>query len=84
MDDLHQEQRLSDERGSSFGLIVTFAVFLLPVLYVLSIGPVAMIVEKMGIDRGPFQVFYVPVIWLHDHTFLEQPLEWYVSLWGVR
>ena len=84
MDDLHQEQQLNDQRGSSFGLIVALAVLLLPVLYVLSIGPVAMIVEKMGIDRDPFQAFYAPVVWLYDHTFLEQPLEWYVSLWGVR
>ncbi len=51
------------------------------VLYVLSIGPAAALVS----NRAALTILpkvYAPVIWLHDHTFLEKPLEWYVGLFG--
>jgi hypothetical protein len=56
----------------------------LPMLYVLSIGPVVMIADKAGLSPRPFRKFYAPVIWLHDHTVLKQPIEWYAELWGVK
>ena len=56
----------------------------LPVLYVLSIGPVVAIASKTKTWPGLSQQFYAPVIWLHDHTLLRRPLEIYVALWGVK
>jgi hypothetical protein len=63
-----------------------WALFLaaLPLLYVLSMGPVALMAEKTRLPSRPVKAFYTPLIWLHDHTFLKQPLEWYVGLWGVK
>ena len=59
----------------------------LPLLYVLSIGPVLKVVQRSGntpAKRNALRQVYAPVIWLHDHTFLEKPIEAYVGLWGVK
>ncbi len=65
--------------GGAAGLLVA-----LPLLYVLSIGPVAMFSMKTGWSMRGGEVLYAPVIWLHDHTILKRPLEAYVELWGVK
>jgi hypothetical protein len=54
------------------------------ILYVLSVGPVALVAKKTGLPRAPLRVFYAPLIWLHGHTALKKPLDWYVGLWGVK
>lgn len=54
-----------------------------PLLYVLSVGPVAAIWIKYQLPVPPLEAFYAPLIWLHDHTPLKDPLDWYVKLWGV-
>jgi len=54
------------------------------VVYVLSIGPAAAMCEHYDWDPAPLQTFYYPVIWLHEHTILREPLEWYVGLFGVE
>lgn len=53
-------------------------------LYVLSIGPAAVIAKKTGSDGSIIRMVYAPVIWLHDYTILRQPLEKYVEMWGVH
>ena len=70
---------------SSSGWLVTFVV-VAPLLYVLSIGPVAALLSRTnsGVSVGTLRKIYAPVIWLHDHTLLKQPLEAYVELWGVK
>ena len=58
---------------------------LVPFLYVLSIGPVALIASTGPARRvSAVRGFYQPVIWLHDHTPLKRPLEIYIELWGVK
>lgn len=52
-----------------------------PLLYVLSIGPAGRL-EKEGHLPKSIRSVYAPVIWLHHHTPLEKPLEWYGELWG--
>ena len=59
-------------------------VLLLPFLYVLSIGPVVAISEKTGRGHHAVEVVYAPVIWLHEHTFLKEPLERYAEVWGWK
>lgn len=56
----------------------------LPLMYVLSIGPVAYLAHKLGMysaASGLAQAFYAPVIWLHDHTVCKAPLESYLDWW---
>jgi hypothetical protein len=52
-----------------------------PLLYVLSIGPVLAFGDKTLLRLEVVEVIYAPVIWLHDHTPLKKPLEWYVDWW---
>lgn len=53
-------------------------------LYVVSIGPViALGHDVLGVDQDVFELLYSPVIWLHDATPLEEPIEWYAALWGI-
>jgi hypothetical protein len=82
MDEEHRDR--SDLTGF-WPLAALLAILLvLPVVYVLSIGPVVALATAAGIDPTGLKVIYAPVIWLHDHTALKEPLEWYVGLWGVN
>ena len=56
----------------------------LPLLYVLSIGPVGLAAERIGTDPIVIWRFYAPIVWLHGNTFLRKPLEAYLGLWGVK
>jgi len=71
----------SKRTGSGAAVALVLAL-LLPILYVLSIGPVGALVEKTGVGEEAAWVFYAPVIWLHDNTPLKEPLEAYAELWG--
>jgi hypothetical protein len=78
----------TDQRPESRLPVMVFGVIVaLPILYVLSVGPVAKGIELATGNKSPPQWardFYAPLRWLHDNTPLATPLEWYVSLWGVR
>ena len=73
---------MSDDRANRSESTWAFWLAAAPVvlvLYVLGIGPVAWI-------TGPeittvFGVLYAPVVWLHNHTFMQEPLDWYIHLW---
>lgn len=72
------------EESASSGLFgVWLFVALMPICYILSIGPVGGIAKKRvgasWVDAA--RKFYYPVTWLHDHTFLEKPIEVYFRLW---
>ena len=55
-------------------------------LYILSIGPVGAARNHVNLDISVDELrsFYGPVIWLHDNTFLKQPLEWYADAWDAN
>ncbi len=76
----------SDEAvGRGRGLVfVTVLLAALPMLYLLSIGPVFLISEKTHYFPSFLQNFYSPIVWLHGHTFLKQPIEIYLGLWGIK
>ena len=67
------------------GAVVAIAIaILLPILYVLSVGPAVMFVEMTGTEQelGPvLGVVYYPVVWLYANTWLKEPLEAYVGFW---
>lgn len=75
-----------DERRQGTLEIVLAIVFLLPIAYVLSVGPVVKVAQLLEADRfaDSLKTFYAPLVYLHDRTPLRQPLEWYVGAWGVR
>ncbi|OYW29072.1 MAG: hypothetical protein B7Z47_05205 [Chthoniobacter sp. 12-60-6] len=58
---------------------------LLPLVYLLSIGPMGFLLEKFHVPmsmRSYVLAFYRPVIWLHNNTPLKQPLEAYARWWS--
>lgn len=77
------EENETKSHSHGFSLAVSLLVAL-PLLYILSIGPVALLLEKSPSGGRYLQEFYLPVIWLHNHTILQKPLEMYIRLWGVH
>ena len=74
--------------GSGLGMIAVAAV-VLPLLYVLSIGPVALALNKTHafgglISEKPLETFYAPVVWLATNTPLERPMDAYMQFWVGR
>ncbi len=64
--------------------MVVVGLFLLPVLYVLSVGPAVWFIEtqpRRGTAVDVYRVVYSPLGWLADNTPLRGPLYWYVDLW---
>ncbi len=60
-------------------------VAMLPLLYVLSIGPVDALVRRGVIPATQtLSDFYHPIHWLHDHETFRGPIDQYLKLWGVR
>ena len=72
--------KLANRARSSRAVVYLFTAVAWFYLYVLSIGPVV----ALGSFEGGINFVYAPVIWLHDTTPLEKPLEQYGRLWGWR
>jgi hypothetical protein len=74
----------ADHASSRTWLWTTVILAMLPVLYLLSIGPFVYLDEKHALP-APAQhwmiAFYVPLGWLYDHTPLKEPLDLYVEWW---
>jgi hypothetical protein len=82
-DESPAEPRPPHLRPNPSAAVGLFALLLaVPILYVLSMGPVVAISEKTGRGGEAVKTFYAPIIWLHNHTILAKPLEWYAALWG--
>jgi hypothetical protein len=74
---------MSDEpqKTGRAGWLFVLGAVLLPVLYTLSVGPTAYIQRRTGARGDAVRAFYAPLIWLHDNTPMEKPLEWYTGQW---
>jgi hypothetical protein len=61
---------------------------LLPVFYVLSTGPVLMLVVSVpALDRNfePILAVYAPLDYVYRHSEpVREFLDWYIHLWGVK
>jgi len=68
-------------RNSSTGICILLIVTI-PFLYILLLGPA---IRWHDACPKPMQkvieITYTPIIWLHENTPLEGPLEKYVELW---
>ncbi|MCA9114457.1 MAG: hypothetical protein KDA79_05185 [Planctomycetaceae bacterium] len=86
MNDSHHNSGTSAGRTSTFLLL---GIVLLPLLYVLSVGPVAVLARNslLGPEEGPLYqslvVFYTPLEWCvqYEIPVVAPTLEWYVNLW---
>ena len=75
--------RPRSERRSIWPAVV---LVLLPVLYVLSIGPAGRFVIKPGYDASPaWYRAYAPILWATDRLKpLNEGLQGYLRLWGAE
>lgn len=68
-------------RGAVIAAIVVFVLFVAPIFYVLSIGPVVYFYQ----DSEPpmwLQNFYAPILWVHGlGGYVGEALERYAELW---
>ena len=72
----------------ALGFVAALAIGL-PVFYLLSYGPVVLIVDKTNgfggkVSWDMVKIFYSPIGWLYYHTFMKHPIEMYLQLWGMR
>jgi hypothetical protein len=77
------EETETKSHSRTLSLAIAFLIAL-PLLYILSIGPVALCCQKLRGNTQDVKEFYFPVIWLHEHTILKKPLEMYIALWGLH
>lgn len=60
----------------------------LPVLYVLSPGPIMKILEsgsRNGVVDEFFQIVYFPLEWLYNHVgWIQVFYDWWFGVWGTR
>ena len=81
-----KEESVPSKRGPAF---VAGLLLLLPLLYLLSTGPVILLMEKTNgfgghISWDALRQFYAPLTWLYDHTFMKAPIDLYLHLWGIK
>ena len=74
-----------DEKHSvNLGTIILFAVVIL-LVYVLSVGPVVMLVDKKVIaPTSKLKMFYQPLERLYGQAPFHKPLGLYLHLWSAR
>jgi hypothetical protein len=60
---------------------IVVALIVLPLIYILSVGPAIFLVVKVPKLRQPVHTVYAPMIWLHDHTFLKKTMDPYLAFW---
>ena len=85
-----EQEESNEPQGSRsrLGLVAALAVGL-PLLYLLSTGPVLSIMDKTNgfggkVSWSTVLAFYRPVGWLYDHTSMRRPIELYMQLWGLK
>lgn len=62
---------------------VALVLLLAVVLYVLSIGPAAVIANRATATQPVVEVMYAPLEWLYENTPLRGPLRRYIDFWLV-
>lgn len=71
---------MEDKRTSAVGISLVLALPLLALLYVLSIGPYALLFAGDEPAWGGY--FYAPLKWLDNRSqWLSAFIRWYVGLW---
>ncbi len=63
-------------------VLMLVVIVLLPLLYVLSTGPILMMVSRGRMEPEFWKWFYAPLEWLYDNVkFVQAFFDWYFQLW---
>ena len=63
---------------------VALAIVLMPVLYVLNLGPLVYCTYRFGLPGEVLSTIARPVVWVAKGTAFEEPLGQYIYWWGER
>lgn len=81
----HYDEASRTRSSAGVVIVVVILIVLLPLFYVLSIGPVIWLEANNYIEVGensPIVLFYWPILWSAERfAFAEAALEWYAELW---
>ncbi|WP_254510078.1 hypothetical protein [Anatilimnocola floriformis] len=73
----------TDNRRSAAAVATLVVLLLLPVAYVLSIGPANWLVSNEYLDSDSVRWLYLPLINLAEHSeTANQVIVWYLSMFG--
>jgi len=73
---------VKEKHSINWGAIILWPIVIL-LLYVLSLGPVMMMMEKGHISaRNVLFRFYEPLRWAYEDTPLRKPLGMYLHIWA--
>jgi serine/threonine protein kinase len=77
-------RRVAWRRRLNVAELVAGCLLLLALLYTLSLGPFIRLTGAAGRPATVARVrrVYAPLVWLHDHSLLTRPLEWYARRFG--
>ncbi len=75
---MSEENKNKSHRGILMVITIAIAV---PMFYVLSIGPAAVIITKYPKCEHAFREFYFPLTWLCEHAPVGKLLQRYCELW---
>lgn len=71
-----------DKRGGSGCAITGIALILLPVLYMLGIGPASALAKNWPVTSDLVRTLYLPVTVVTDRFLpFQYALDWYIQLW---
>ncbi len=81
-----QSEEREDSRSHGGAGVWAFWLGVAVLVYVLSVGPVVLVLDKMRWLNRPateaaLNKVYAPLVWAHEHTPLRKPLDWYIALW---
>lgn len=72
-----------DKKHGGYVAVLVAVLFLLPVLYVVSIGPAVWLRDHSFIIQETIDSSYAPLIAAMDHWHpLRTAIQWYCRLWG--
>lgn len=78
-------ERQKETRAQPLAVIIIVVLLMLPVFYVLSVGPAVWLISQGYLDDGAARWFYGPLEWLAERSeMIRSCFQWYVSLFLDR
>ncbi len=69
------------EKSGKTWLYVVGILVSLPLLYVLSTGPMVVLVARKVVPEPVLETFYAPLGWVAEHTGSDDLIEGYIGAW---
>ena len=74
----------NETSGASIGLWVGIGLVLLPIIYILSVGPAVRMAYAMDWPTPFIEIPYAPLIWVYENSdSFESFIDWYLRLYGL-